>query len=502
MDNVSSPDESYDVGYGYQASPSSVDDQSPTLSGNSFAYCRTSSETSAFSEHTDETSWSETGSPMSSRGMKSPTRAVLSRLGMRQHKTIADDPETVDLELELMKERFSKLLLGEDMSGGGKGVATAVTISNSITNLYASVFGQHQRLEPLHPDKKLMWKREMNCLLSVCDYIVEFVSTSQTLQDGTTFEALTSRPRSDIHINLPALRKLDAMLLVRPQLLYPTTKIFHSNADTALARVKLKLRFLQEILDSFETTEFWYAEQGSMSNNSTRAGSFRKIVPVQPQPQRKEEKWWLPVVCVPSGGISEKERKHLRHKRDCANQIHKAAMAINSSILAEMEIPESYMASLPKSGKASVGDSIYRHMYSAEKFSPEHLLDSLNISSEHEALELADKVEASMYTWRRKSCMPQAKSSWVMVKDLVSDDRTDKNNVLAERAESLLFCLKQRYPELSQTTLDTSKIHCNRDVGKAILESYSRVLESLAFNVVAWIEDVLFVDKTMKKQEE
>lgn len=40
------------------------------------------------------------------------------------------------IELELMKERFSKLLLGEDMSGGGKGVATAVTISNSITNLY------------------------------------------------------------------------------------------------------------------------------------------------------------------------------------------------------------------------------------------------------------------------------------------------------------------------------------------------------------------------------
>lgn len=52
----------------------------------------------------------------------------------------------------------------------------------------ASVFGQHQRLEPLHPDKKIMWKREMNCLLSVCDYIVEFVSTSQMLQDGTTIE--------------------------------------------------------------------------------------------------------------------------------------------------------------------------------------------------------------------------------------------------------------------------------------------------------------------------
>lgn len=64
--------------------------------------------------------------------------------------------------------------------------------------------------------------------------------------------------------------------------------------------------------------------------------------------QRKNEKWWLPVPCVPPTGLSEKSRKHLRHKRDAANQIHKAAMAINSSILAEMEIPNSFMASLPK----------------------------------------------------------------------------------------------------------------------------------------------------------
>jgi hypothetical protein len=43
-------------------------------------------------------------------------------------------------ELELMKERFAKLLLGEDMSGSGKGVSTAVTISNAITNLYGNIF--------------------------------------------------------------------------------------------------------------------------------------------------------------------------------------------------------------------------------------------------------------------------------------------------------------------------------------------------------------------------
>ena len=38
-------------------------------------------------------------------------------------------------ELQLIKERFSKLLLGEDMSGSGKGVGTALAISNAITNL-------------------------------------------------------------------------------------------------------------------------------------------------------------------------------------------------------------------------------------------------------------------------------------------------------------------------------------------------------------------------------
>lgn len=38
-------------------------------------------------------------------------------------------------EMNMMKERFSKLLLGEDMSGSGKGVCTALVISNAITNL-------------------------------------------------------------------------------------------------------------------------------------------------------------------------------------------------------------------------------------------------------------------------------------------------------------------------------------------------------------------------------
>ena len=132
-----------------------------------------------------------------------------------------------------------------------------------------------------------------------------------------------------------------------------------------------------------------------------------------------------------------------------------------------------------QSGKACLGDSIYHYMCTADQFSPDHLLDCLNMTSEHEALELADRVEASMYTWRRKACLSNSKSSWDLVKDLMAEtDRSDKNHVLAERADSLLFCLKQRYPELSQTTLDTSKIQCNKVSLLPSINSYESSLES------------------------
>lgn len=62
----------------------------------------------------------------------------------------------------------------------------------------------------------------------------------------------------------------------------------------------------------------------------------------------QEEKWWLPVPRVPTGGLSEEARKRLQHSRDCTNQILKAALAINTSALAEMDIPDAYLEALPK----------------------------------------------------------------------------------------------------------------------------------------------------------
>ncbi|KAL2477816.1 Rop guanine nucleotide exchange factor 3 [Forsythia ovata] len=98
MDIISNSDEKYEMAY--HPSPSSLDqtDQSPAgtpsysiLSRDSFAYCRTNSETSAFSEHTDDHSYSEIASPICWPGMKSPMRAALSRLGMNQRRHCLDE---------------------------------------------------------------------------------------------------------------------------------------------------------------------------------------------------------------------------------------------------------------------------------------------------------------------------------------------------------------------------------------------------------------------------
>uniref|UniRef100_A0ACD5TMZ8 Uncharacterized protein n=1 Tax=Avena sativa TaxID=4498 RepID=A0ACD5TMZ8_AVESA len=467
--SVSASDESLEA----EARCCSSSSPAPSLH-DTVDFSRTASDVSSFSERSVDLS-GPFGTAAVSKLIGGRGSPALSRLSMKPRADVLDRRGTED-EMELVKERFSKLLLGEDMSGGGKGVCPAVAISNAITNLYATVFGNCHKLEPLPAGKKTMWRREMDCLLAVCDYIVEFYPSTQALSDGTRVEVMATRPRSDIYINLPALEKLDAMLI--------------------------------EIMDSFQKAEFWYADAGTRSfgsgtPSSSPSTSFRRSTTTH----RNEDKWWVPVPCVPEGGLSVAARKQLRQRRDCANQIHKAAVAINSGVLSDMEVPESFMALLPKSGKASVGDSVYRAMHSGDKFSPDYLLDCVDVSSEHEALALADRVEAAMYVWRRKATASHGghrSAQWSKVKELAAAAADDggeggKNVALASRAESLLLCIKHRFPGLSQTTLDTSKIQFNKDVGQAILESYSRVLESLAFNIVSWTDEVLFADKAARK---
>ncbi|CAI9782028.1 unnamed protein product [Fraxinus pennsylvanica] len=371
-------------------------------------------------------------------------------------------------DIEMMKERFAKLLLGEDMSGGGKGVCTALAISNAITNLSATVFGELWRLEPMAPQKKIVWCREMEWLLSVSDSIVELVPSIQPFPGGGTYEVMATRPRSDLYMNLPALKKLDAMLI--------------------------------SILDGFRDTEFWYIDRGIVVDECEKYSSG--VSGGRPS-IRQEEKWWLPHPKVPPKGLSDDMRKRLQQCRDCTNQILKAALAINSNVLAEMEIPDAYLETLPKNGRGCLGDTIYRYI-TADQFSPGCLLDCLDLSSEHHTLNVANRIEAAVHVWKLKERKKEPnlkkakRKTWGgKMKGLVIDG--EKNQFLVQRAETLLHSLRLRFPGLPQTALDMNKILYNKDVGQSILESYSRVMESLAFNIMARIDDVLYVDDATKR---
>ncbi|PHT58779.1 Rop guanine nucleotide exchange factor 14 [Capsicum baccatum] len=146
--------------------------------------------------------------------------------------------------VETMKEKFAKLLLGEDVTGGSNGVSTAVALSNAITNLAASVFGELWKLEPLAEDGRRKWKREMEWFLSPTKHMIELVPAKRYDSDGQKLEIMTPKARSDIHMNLPALQKLDSMLL--------------------------------EALDSMVNTEFWYTEVGSRAEGRSRSAGESK----------------------------------------------------------------------------------------------------------------------------------------------------------------------------------------------------------------------------------
>lgn len=63
-------------------------------------------------------------------------------------------------------------------------------ICPSKPKIAASVFGEIKKLEPMPPERKARWRKEIDWLLSVTDYIVELVPSKQKLKDGTVMEVI------------------------------------------------------------------------------------------------------------------------------------------------------------------------------------------------------------------------------------------------------------------------------------------------------------------------
>ncbi|KAK8505035.1 hypothetical protein V6N12_073800 [Hibiscus sabdariffa] len=354
-------------------------------------------------------------------------------------------------DVETMKENFAKLLLGEDITGGRKGVSTALALSNAITNLAASVFGELWKLEPLAEERKNKWRREMDWLLSPTNYMVELVPAKQNGANGRTMEIMTPKAREDIHMNLPALQKLDSMLI--------------------------------ETLESMVNTEFCYAEVGSKAEGRNKSA-------------RESKRWWLPLPQVPKTGLSDSERKKLQCKGKVVYQVFKAATSINENVLVEMPIPLIIRDALPKSGKASLGDELYK-VLTLESSSVEEMFVSLNIKSENNALEAINRLEAAVFAWKGRlteqaSGKSPVRKPWSFIKDPLSE--MDKTELLVDRAKALVHQIKSAYPNLPRTFLDATKIQYGKDVGHLILEAYSRVLKNLAFSIMCRMGEILQED--------
>ncbi|KAJ0924812.1 putative PRONE domain, Rop guanine nucleotide exchange factor [Helianthus annuus] len=265
----------------------------------------------------------------------------------------------------------------------------------------------------MSPDSKARWRKEIDWLLSVTDHIVEFVPSKQNT-NGIMMEIMITRQRSDVRGNIPALKKLDGMLL--------------------------------ECLDNFkDQNEFSYVPKDNAGSKSSK--------------KREDDKWWLPTPKVPPNGLSDLTRRWLNFQKDSANQVLKAAMAMNAHILTEMEIPESYIESLPKNGRASLGDTIYKNI-TVDHFDPDNFLAAMDLTSEHKILDLKNRIEASVVIWRRKMTNKDGKSGWG------SGVSIEKREQFEDRAETILLILKHRYPGISQSALDVSKIENNRVISK------------------------------------
>ncbi|GMH26671.1 hypothetical protein Nepgr_028514 [Nepenthes gracilis] len=356
-------------------------------------------------------------------------------------------------DVEAMKETFAKILLGEDVTGGQKGVTTARALSNAITNLSASIFGELWKLEPLQEEKKIKWRKEMDWLLSPANFMIELVPAKKSGTNGRTFEIMTPKARSDVHMNLPALQKLDSMLI--------------------------------EVLDSMVNTEFWYTEGSSHGDECGGCG-------------RPSRRWWLPYPHVPKGGLSENARKKLLSQGNVIHQVFKAAKSINEGVLNEMLVPEIIKDALPKSVKANLGEELYKALL-INQSSSTGILKSLKLKSEHEALDVINKLEAAALAWRKRDkdqvhSKSPVRTAWPFMKDTVSE--VDKMESLLFRAEALLQQLKMRYPDLPHSFLNVTKIQYGEDVGHSILEAYSRALGKLAYSILSRVDDILCEDRS------
>ena len=157
-------------------------------------------------------------------------------------------------------------------------------------------------------------------------------------------------------------------------------------------------------------------------------------------------------------------RKHCATARD-----------INSAVLSGIEVPASFRASLPANAKPVLGGDLHREMLHSRSCDIQAFVARHGVTPENVCAVLS-KLEKANIIWRNKNT----------------------SDVKAVNAQLYVSQLRQAFPGAGQTELEKAKIGANKDVGCAVLEAYSRCLESRAASILSRIEDVIKADNQAK----
>ncbi|CAI5483977.1 unnamed protein product [Closterium sp. Yama58-4] len=192
------------------------------------------------------------------------------------------------------------------------------------------------------------------------------------------------------------------------------------------------------------------------------------------------------------GPLGEALVRWLEQQMEKTSQIMKLAMTINQQVLQDMQVPDAFVQRLPKNVRAVVGDRVYAALH-ANPFTDDKLLSTADLSNQKAALKLACKLEAAEQIWMRQLALAREPQLSTLGGSYLSTSSRDMVRLeeSLQRVSSCLAAIRRRWPDLPQTTLDLAKIAFNGDIGKAVLESYSRVLEGAASNIRSRIRDVL-----------
>jgi len=168
--------------------------------------------------------------------------------------------------------------------------------------------------------------------------------------------------------------------------------------------------------------------------------------------------------------------------------MYKDCHRINSQVLNDMEIPAKYINRLPKHARNVISRELVEALTTWRVFDIEQYLKERGVWNEKDALGLANRIEYTSLIWKMRINQP------VSILGRIRKDHKAKIQCAQKRAENAVRTIKEKFPKMAHTKVEEVKIEDNTDVGKSVLEAYSRALESRASMLMERVKSLLDAD--------